>query len=106
MLRMMNSGLCSIPPLGGIEIELHRLYVEVTARGGLEKVPPYLYSLTGRLVLVNLSQRLLPFYILRCTWCQPEVQLEVYISQRNITCSGCMLRVSYWFQERMAIGLH
>lgn len=53
---MMNSGLCSIPPLGGIEIELHRLYVEVTARGGLEKVPPYLHSVTGRLVLLNLSQ--------------------------------------------------
>ena len=103
---MMNSGLCSIPPLGGIEIELHRLYVEVTARGGLEKVPPYLHSVTGRLVLLNLSQRLLPFIFSDALGVSRESQLEVYISQRNITCSGCMLRVSSWIQERMAIGLH
>jgi hypothetical protein len=27
-----------IPPLGGVAIDLHLLYVEVTNRGGLEKV--------------------------------------------------------------------
>jgi hypothetical protein len=29
---------CRIPPLGGVAVDLHLLYVEVTNRGGLEKV--------------------------------------------------------------------
>jgi hypothetical protein len=33
-----QESLAGIPPLGGVSIDLHLLYVEVTSRGGLEKV--------------------------------------------------------------------
>lgn len=71
----------------------------------LGKGAPYLHSVTGRLVLLNLSQRL-PFYILRCTWCQLKVSAWSLHIPKDITCSGCMLWVSSLIQERMAIGLH
>lgn len=36
---MLLSGLRRIPKLGGNDLDLHLLYVEVTSRGGLEQVP-------------------------------------------------------------------
>lgn len=36
---VLLSGLRRIPKLGGNDLDLHLLYVEVTSRGGLEQVP-------------------------------------------------------------------
>jgi hypothetical protein len=39
LICMLLSGLRRIPKLGGSDLDLHLLYVEVTSRGGLEQVP-------------------------------------------------------------------
>lgn len=87
-----------IPIIGGKDLDLHKLFKEVTSRGGIDKVKKNLcfYTLCALLQIISVFKHLGDFIsgvVLHCAIEKPSTPYRFYYSPWNVLCAteDCMI---------------
>lgn len=101
---------CRIPIIGGKELDLHRLFVEVTSRGGLEKVSWEYVQIVDAFFQIEWLELLCWFerFIQRCSNLANFVLVKTFyvLMSHNSDCNQLKASVDSWLIWNWKVKIH